>query len=825
MTTTEAMFFHIENPWEFQTIGTGAANNLILKSTIDNTNFVIRDSSDTDRFTFQVSTTGTSILTIDGTQIIDYTGTEALLVRKEGDSGDLLIVDTTNDLVKVLSTVESTGLGIGALQISGGASISKTLHTGNGLYVRGNSKSQTETFDIVLGNAPSNVNNDYCSMIRSVSTSGANFGSTMSFYTHENTTNFSDPTLALSIFSNQFTQFEGGVTIDVTSSNSFKVQKDGNSGDILTIDSSNENIIVHTTEESISNNSGALQVKGGIGALGNIFVGGEVTIESTNNSQSVTNGGALLVNGGVAIGKDTYLGGNLETIGVVYFKGTTEESTNYFDTTNTLRWTFGKTTGHDFFINRYNSSGVLIDQPLFIDVDSGETLFAVNTPSTSTNATLKTNGGISILGTEDAVSLSSGGGLTVLGGAAINKNLFIGGNTTLSSTTQSNDTSSGSFIIDGGLAVKKNLNIGGDTIITGNLTVQGTATSISTTQILLEDNIAIYNSGPSGTSDSGFLVERFQSENDAGTGDLVSDIPTIQNTFPSQSGTNSTNAILHAAANASNDFYNNWYVKITSGFSANQVRKIIDYDGTTKIITINSAWTTQNPSSGDTFELFNKPLIGIIYNEVNDRFHLTGTDSDPGTGSVNYTDEIDLYLKNITLTGTKPSDSLSSAGLYSLGGASFGSTQDASSVTSGGSITTAGGLSVAKNVIIGTGLTVNGANITPNTEDIYTEASFSGANNQASPANVTGLAFTNGGTAAFDAWVYAKVLATSNLYTHFHLRGVQRDSDWNLVTTFVGDSSGITFTINSAGQIQYTSDNYSGFTSLTLKFRALTITF
>ena len=635
--------------------------------------------------------------------------------------------------------------------------------------------------------------------------------------------------------------------VDTNSTEAFLVRKDADAGDVFNIDTINGIVYVYSTTESTSTTTGALTVFGGLGVSGNFFIGGDVsfdstadavnfttgaivlaggiTIQSTTNSSSVTNGGALLVGGGVSIGKDTYLGGNIETTGVVFFKGTTEESTQYFDGTNTLRWAFGKTTSHSLFFNRYNTSGVFIDQPLFIDIGTGETLFANTTASTSTNASVKTNGGISIFGTENAASLSSGGGLTVLGGAAINKDLLVDGDTTISSTTQSNDTSTGSLIVDGGAAIKKNLNVGGDTIITGNLTVQGTTSTISTTQTLLEDNIFVYNSGPSGTSDSGFLIERFQTENDAGTGDVVSDIATVSNTFPSQSGTTTSTAILHAAASGSDDFYNNWFIKITSGFSANQVRKITDYDGTTKIITVNSAWTTQNPSSGDTFELFNKPFIGMIYNEVNDRFHLTGSDSDPGIGNVNYTDEIDLYTKNLTLTGTKPSDSLSSAGLYSLGGASFGSTQDASSVTSGGSITTAGGVSIAKSLIVGTGLTVNGAGITPNPEDIYTEVSFSGANNQASPANITGLVFTNAGTAAFDAYVHVKVLATSNLFTHFHLRGVQRDSDWDIVSSFVGDSSGITFSITSAGQVQYTSNNYTGFTSLTFKFRAQTITF
>ena len=38
---------------------------------------------------------------IEGTQVIDVTSTEALLVRKNGDGGDVFVVDTTNEQVKV----------------------------------------------------------------------------------------------------------------------------------------------------------------------------------------------------------------------------------------------------------------------------------------------------------------------------------------------------------------------------------------------------------------------------------------------------------------------------------------------------------------------------------------------------------------------------------------------------------------------------------------------------------------------------------------------------------------------------------------------------
>jgi hypothetical protein len=101
-----------------------------------------------------------------------------------------------------------------------------------------------------------------------------------------------------------------------------------------------------------------------------------------------------------------------------------------------------------------------------------------------------------------------------------------------------------------------------------------------------------------------------------------------------------------------------------------------------------------------------------------------------------------------------------------------------------------------------------------------TTTSFSAANNQSSAANVTGLAFSNSSVRAFTAYVSTTVVATSNLYEYFTLEGIQNSTGWYLAQTSVGDSSGFVFTITTAGQIQYTNSNYTGFTSATLKFRA-----
>jgi hypothetical protein len=100
--------------------------------------------------------------------------------------------------------------------------------------------------------------------------------------------------------------------------------------------------------------------------------------------------------------------------------------------------------------------------------------------------------------------------------------------------------------------------------------------------------------------------------------------------------------------------------------------------------------------------------------------------------------------------------------------------------------------------------------------------SFSGANNQSSFANITGLAFDNTLVRAARVLMSISVVATSSLYEEVEISVINKNGDFAISTEGMGDNSLVKFNITSAGQIQYTSSNYSGFSSLTIKFRALT---
>lgn len=440
--------------------------------------------------------------------------------------------------------------------------------------------------------------------------------------------------------------------------------------------------------------------------------------------------------------------------------------------------------------------------------------------SSTTIGTLRVTGMHTLSGTTDSTTVSNGV-MVISGGVGIAKSTNIGGNVVLSSTTTSSTVSSGALLVSGGVGISGNLNVLGNTVLNGDLTVNGTTTTVVSTNTTLNDNLLLLNSGPSGTRDSGILIARYQADNDSGTGDVVNDSLYMADILPNQSGMTSTQVKLSGGASGANGFYVGQWIKVTSGFSVNQVRKITGYDGSTKVVTISSAWTTQNPAFGDTVFVYNKPFVGMVYNEIADRFEFGATVGDPGQSNVTFTERIPIAFSVATGVGSAPASNGSTGSVILSGGISISNTTDASSVTNGGTLLTFGGASIGKNLIVGSGLTVAGVSLTPNSGDRFTSVTFNGSNNVSSPANITGLLFDSS-VWGFDVYLAARLIGSTNNYVNFHLRGVNKGSSWELIKGYVGDDSGINFGITSDGQMQYTCSNYPGFVSLTFKWRAFT---
>uniref|UniRef100_A0A6C0H7V1 Uncharacterized protein n=1 Tax=viral metagenome TaxID=1070528 RepID=A0A6C0H7V1_9ZZZZ len=355
-------------------------------------------------------------------------------------------------------------------------------------------------------------------------------------------------------------------------------------------------------------------------------------------------------------------------------------------------------------------------------VDTLQGVFGTNTQS-STNTTtggLVIYGGLSIANTSNAIDVSQGGGLTVAGGSAFGKDVYISGNlvcnsignssavaafsnVSLLTTTESLNSSTGALVSTGGISIRVSTNassvtnggaltvaggasISSDVYIGGNLTVLGTQTSVVSQTLNLGDNLIVINSGPSASRDGGILINRFQIDNNAGSGDVVGDTPSMNTAVSSASG---TTVVFSSDASAVDGAYTNWYLKITSGLGVNQVRKITAYTGSTRTASMSSAWNSQ-PQAGDTVSLYSRVYAGQFYQEASDSFVFGFSSNDPGTSGVTLSDYASLEVAGISVF----------------------STANATGVGTGGSLTIRGGTAISGRCFVGGGISSTSASNT-----------------------------------------------------------------------------------------------------------------
>lgn len=191
---------------------------------------------------------------------------------------------------------------------------------------------------------------------------------------------------------------------------------------------------------------------------------------------------------------------------------------------------------------------------------------------------------------------------------------------------------------------------------------------------------------------------------------------------------------------------------------------------------------------------------------------LVKDNSSPAYNGVYYVTQVQAALLPLVLTRTldfdTPSDINNTGAIPVINGTINGTTQwVVSSLVN----------TVGTDPITFTKFTRNPADYLLRSAGDIDTTSFTAADNQSSPANVTGFLFANASVTGFDALV---TIVRATTYATYKIVGIQKASTWEMSQDFVGDSTGLTFTITNAGQIQYQSSS-TGSTA-TVKFRALT---
>jgi hypothetical protein len=238
--------------------------------------------------------------TITGDAILS-TGTSGTIILNTGLANALTI--DNNGLVNIALATDTTGTGTGALNVVGGANISKSLFVGTSLNLDFNQKysytgDATGSLNIQSGTS-SIVNRQ-----RYFTADGDNTdNNTIDIYGLGNTGSLVN------------TEYLKSGYISSTTSYTISTKQTG-TGSVRPINietGSNTGQLRLNTDNTISTSSTTTSTS----TTGAILMSGGITSTNTTNSTSVTSGGCMTLNGGAAIAKDLYLGGNLNITGSV----------------------------------------------------------------------------------------------------------------------------------------------------------------------------------------------------------------------------------------------------------------------------------------------------------------------------------------------------------------------------------------------------------------------------------------------------------------------------------------------------------------------------
>lgn len=620
---------------------------------------------------------------------------------------------SVSDKVIIYSTENSTGVNsVGSLLVSGGVKINKNLHVHETLNVLYNSSFLTSTFidttngltNITGGNG---LNVNVGSSINLISTSG-----NININASSNSVIISSGLNNPSSISLSNTHQDGGILLQSGNVNGSVNIISGSNG--VNIFSSNGNILLTSTNSSstYSVNSSSdnqnlnISLNGSTNSTLNIKSHGTsnaIDISSLNTAGSIN----ISNNNGLSSGAINFLTGSNGFNVITNTNGSINlTSTNASSTYKVL----SNGTNQNLLLHLQGDS----NSSLHLKSDTNSTsAILIETTNTSASMLFKqnfSNGGIFFTSgsngfnvltqTSGSINLFSYGAPSNFINNALNNTdhltLSINGTTSskviISNSSNSPEAihllashSNGSILINSGntVSIQSSSNSSGieigtlnntpitigrydsTTVINGDLFIRGTTSMVNQQIVNIDDNIILLNSSPFDSSDGGYAVKRFQPANDSSLGEVVLDTSTYTGTVQ-LNGNTLTTICLDPSSSSTNDFYAGWWIKITSGTGANQVRKIKSYNGSTKIATIFDSSDqlslssypiegmdfTTIPDSSSTYSLYSCHYVMNIWDESSNQFAFICSNSNPSdksnpTFTPNISHYTDLRINNL----------------------------------------------------------------------------------------------------------------------------------------------------------------------------------
>lgn len=398
----------------------------------------------------------------------------------------------------------------------------------------------------------------------------------------------------------------------------------------------NQNIVLSLQNKTAS---GILIKSEGIGdnsiVLETLSTTGNILLTNATGGSTSSKIGILTGSGGLQIFNGTSGGTNITT-GANGFNVTTYTTGQinlscYGATSSFLNKT--TTNGQDMTIGIENAT----DSKLILKGEGTDPLGAISIVSTSGGTTLSANGIISM----QTENTSATGGVRIATDT-LNVPINIGHPSSLTT-------------------------INGNAIVTGDLTVSGTTTTINTETMTVEDNIVVVNSAPAGLSDGGLAVKRYQTFVDyyptEGNGGEIVAAPTPKESGTAAGGSTTTITLSLSSSNIT-DYYSDWWIKLTDGLGAGQIRKIKSYDPITKIATIYSGADeianpqipptgkdfTQAPSNDTVYNLYSCSYAMALWKESSKEWSFMCSPKDNGD-QIDVSGYSNVHMGNLVVNG------------------------------------------------------------------------------------------------------------------------------------------------------------------------------